>query len=114
MVLGGSKRRHTEWQCSLSAVYSIMMEKSAQPGELNLPSRTKLRCTLQLRGQVHSPHFYSTPVCTLWGRQGVEKRGWMGGGEGWGKRGTERNWKGGEWGMEEGQRAVKDKKRYVE
>ncbi len=56
------------------------MEKSAQPGEggggnarplsLNLPSRTKLWCTLQLRGQIHSPYFYSTPVCTLWGGRG--------------------------------------------
>jgi hypothetical protein len=31
-----------------------------------LPSRTKLQCTLQLRRQIHSPYFISTPLCTLW------------------------------------------------
>jgi hypothetical protein len=31
----------------------------------------KLQCTLQLRGQIHSPYFISTPVCTLWRRQQV-------------------------------------------
>ncbi len=66
---------YTEWQWPLSSVYSIMMEKIAQPGEggqgrrhplaLYLPSRTKLWCTLQLRGQIHSPYFYYTPLCTL-------------------------------------------------
>ncbi len=59
----------------LSGVHFIMMEKSAQPGEggvyahpllLYLPSCTKLWCTLHLRGQIHSPCFYSTPICTLW------------------------------------------------
>ncbi len=30
-----------------------------------LPSRTKLWCTLQLRRQICSPYFYSTPICTL-------------------------------------------------
>jgi hypothetical protein len=29
----------------------------AHPLSLYLPSRTKLRCTLQLRGQIHSPYF---------------------------------------------------------
>ncbi len=32
---------------------------------LFLPSRTKLQCTLELRGQLHSPYFISTPICTL-------------------------------------------------
>ncbi len=74
-MLLGNKRMHTEWQWSLSGVYSIMMEKSAQPGELNLPSRTKLWCTLQLRGQIHPPYFYSTPICTvLYGEAGGERR----------------------------------------
>jgi hypothetical protein len=51
------------------------MEKSARPREvggmhahplsLYLPSRTKLWCTLQRRGRIHSPYFYSTPICTL-------------------------------------------------
>ncbi len=31
-----------------------------------LPSRTMLWCKLQVRGQIHSPYFYSTPLCTLW------------------------------------------------
>ncbi len=79
---------YTEWQWPLSGVHSIMMEKFAQPGEggevhadtlsLYLPSRTKLRCMLQLKGQIHSPKiFYSIHICTLWlklrqmGTQGV-------------------------------------------
>jgi hypothetical protein len=33
---------------------------------LYLPSRAKLWCTLQLRGQIHFPYFYSTPMCTMW------------------------------------------------
>ncbi len=66
---------HTEWPLPFSGVHSIMMEKIAQSGEggcvrpplsLYLPSRTKLWCTLMLRGQVHSSYFYSTPICTLW------------------------------------------------
>jgi hypothetical protein len=36
------------------------------PLSLYLPSRTKLWCTLQLRGKIHSTYFYSTPICTLW------------------------------------------------
>ncbi len=31
----------------------------------HLPSRAKLRCTIQLRGQIYSPYFSSTPLCTL-------------------------------------------------
>ncbi len=52
-----------------------MMEKLAQssegvggarpPNSLYLPSRTKLQCTLQLRGQIHSPYFVSIPICIL-------------------------------------------------
>ncbi len=30
------------------------------------PSRIKLQCTLQLRGQINSSYFISTPLCTLW------------------------------------------------
>jgi hypothetical protein len=30
----------------------------AHPLSLHLPSRTKLQCTLQLRGQIHSPYFF--------------------------------------------------------
>ncbi len=36
------------------------------PLSLYLPSRAKLWCTLQLRGQMHSPYFSSTLICTLW------------------------------------------------
>jgi len=36
------------------------------PFHLYVPSRTKVWCTLQLRGPIHSPYFYSTPVYTLW------------------------------------------------
>ncbi len=40
----------------------------ALPLSLYLPSRTKLWCTLQLRGLITPPppHFSSTPICTLW------------------------------------------------
>jgi len=37
------------------------------PLSLYLPSRTKLLFTLQLRGQIHTPYFFSTPICTLCG-----------------------------------------------
>jgi hypothetical protein len=37
----------------------------AHPLLLYLPSRAKLWCTLQLRGQIHSPFFSSTPIFTL-------------------------------------------------
>ncbi len=36
----------------------------AHPLSLYLSSHTKLQCTLQLSGQIHSPYFYSTPMCT--------------------------------------------------
>jgi hypothetical protein len=38
----------------------------AHPLSLYIASRTKLSCMLQLRGQIHSPYFYSTPIRTLW------------------------------------------------
>ncbi len=59
-------------------ILSIMEEELAQVGEgegggctpsplsLYLPSRTKLLCTLQLRGKIHIPYSYSTSICTLW------------------------------------------------
>ncbi len=70
-------RVHTEWQWPLSGVHSIKIEKAAQtaqPGEgvgctptplsPNLPSHTKLWCTLQLRGQIHSPIYLLYPyIC---------------------------------------------------
>jgi hypothetical protein len=53
-----------------------MMEKSAQTGEdggacpppfsISTLMYKVVLCTLQLRGQIHSSYFYSTPVCTLW------------------------------------------------
>jgi hypothetical protein len=55
---------YTEWQRLLSGVHSIMMEKLAQAGEGgDTPTPfhyiyhhgPKLLCTLQLRGQLHSP-----------------------------------------------------------
>ncbi len=38
------------------------------PLSLYLSSLTKLWCMLQLRGQIHSPYFYSSfiHICTLW------------------------------------------------
>ncbi len=36
----------------------------ALPLSLYLPSLTKLWCTLELRGPIHSPYFSSTPICT--------------------------------------------------
>jgi hypothetical protein len=69
-------RVHTEWQWQLSCVHSITMVKSAQSDEgggalpslsLYLSSRAKLWCMLlQLRGQIHSPYFSATSLCTLW------------------------------------------------
>ncbi len=41
-------------------------EMHAQPLSLYLPPRAKLWCTLQLRGQIHSPYFSSTPIYILW------------------------------------------------
>ncbi len=40
----------------------------AHPLSIYLPSRTKLWCTLQLRGQINSHYFYSTPTFILWFR----------------------------------------------
>ncbi len=64
----------------LSAVHSIMTVKSAQPGEgggvhalplsLYLPSRAKLWCTLQLRGQIYTPPISPLPLFVLCGREG--------------------------------------------
>ncbi len=54
-------KEYTEWHWPLSVVHSIMVVKSAQPGEygvlaqplsLYLTSQAKLWCTLQLRGQI--------------------------------------------------------------
>ncbi len=70
---GYEHRVHTEWHWHLSGVHSIMMVNSAQPGKggvsmpspfHTIPSQTKL-CTLQLKRQIHSPYFSSTPICTL-------------------------------------------------
>ncbi len=44
------------WGCTLHTL----------PLSLYLPSRTKLWCAPLLRRQIHSPYFYSTPICTLW------------------------------------------------
>ncbi len=38
----------------------------AHPLSLYPPSRAKLWCTLQLKGQILSPYFSSTHICTLW------------------------------------------------
>jgi len=67
-------RVHKEWQLPLSSVHSIMMENLAQPGEGGgaRPSPftiSSITCkvaeyTLHLRGQIHSPYFYSTSICT--------------------------------------------------
>ncbi len=83
-ICSGSTEVFRRHQC-LIVVYAESTElqwplsdgKSGQAGEVGgaLPSpftlytvlsRTKLCCTLQLRGQIHSPYFYSTPLCTLW------------------------------------------------
>jgi hypothetical protein len=38
----------------------------AHPLSFHLPSHTKLQCSLQLSGQIYSPYFISTNICTLW------------------------------------------------
>ncbi len=67
---------YIEWQCPLSGIHSIMMENQPNPWwgwgmhtiplSLYVPSQAKLWSTLQLRGQIHSPYFSSTLICTLW------------------------------------------------
>jgi hypothetical protein len=61
-----SHRVHTEWRWPISGVHPItLLEKSALADEgggvhahplsaYYVPSRTKLQCTLLLRGQIHS------------------------------------------------------------
>ncbi len=63
---GDSTEYTQEWQRPLSSlpVHYIMMEKLSS---LYLPSRTKLWCTLQLRGQIHSLYFFSTPMYSVGG-----------------------------------------------
>ena len=68
-------RVHTEWQRPLSGIHSIMMEKLAQACEGGGCTPTPFRyiyhhvqicgVSLQLRGQIHTPYFYSTPICIL-------------------------------------------------
>ncbi len=63
-------RVHIEFQWPFSGVHYIMIimmvnQPSLVRGE-GLQSRAKLRCTLQLRGQMHSPYYSSTPIFTLW------------------------------------------------
>jgi hypothetical protein len=77
-IFGGTDHRvHTEWRLHIFGVHPIMMKKAALAGEGGgctptplslLPSRTKLQCTLQLRGQILSLYFFSTSTCTLWSR----------------------------------------------
>jgi hypothetical protein len=65
-------RVHTEWQLPLSDVHSITSDKLAQFGEGGgaRPPHSKL-CTLQVRRQIHSPYFYSTPIGILWFRHSL-------------------------------------------
>ncbi len=74
---------YTEWQQPLFGIYSIMMEKLAQAGKVggacpipfNLSKITyKVWSTLQLRGQIHSPFFYSN-LCVLCGVHCTAYRG---------------------------------------
>jgi hypothetical protein len=48
-----------------------MMENLFQAGDVGgggctAPFHYVLWCTLQLIGQIHTPYFSSTPICTLW------------------------------------------------
>ncbi len=72
---GSQSTVHTEWQWPLSGVHSIMLEKLAQAGEGGGCTPTPFHYiyhhvavygTLQLRWQIHSRYFISTPICTLW------------------------------------------------
>jgi hypothetical protein len=58
--------RRTGLHLSLSKKSSFYLPafEISRPCRLCLPSRTKLQCTLQLRGQIHS-HFISTLYFTL-------------------------------------------------
>ncbi len=69
------QRVHTECQRQLSDVHSIVMENSAQAGEGGggglhahslsqyQPSRTKLWCTLLLRGQIYTHPIFLLYLC---------------------------------------------------
>ncbi len=68
----------TEWQWPLSGVHSILMEKSAQPGEGGgaRPSPTpfhyiyfyvyKVVVYAPVEREDTKPYFHSTPMCTMW------------------------------------------------
>jgi hypothetical protein len=72
----GESKEYTEWQwATFWHTFHHDGKIFIQAGEgrvvhahhlsLYLQSRTKLWNMLQLRGQIHSPYFYSTPVCTV-------------------------------------------------
>jgi hypothetical protein len=79
-TVGCTHRVHTEWLWPISGVKSIVMENQPWPGRMGgdthplslyFPSRTKLQCTLHLRGHIRSQYFISTLYvlcgCTLLG-----------------------------------------------
>jgi hypothetical protein len=69
-----SPTEYTERQRPLSGVHSIMIEKLAQAGDGGgcTPTPSYIYHHVQscgvrsMRVQIHSPYFYSTPICTLW------------------------------------------------
>jgi hypothetical protein len=81
LFLVENHRVHTEWQWPFSGVHSIMMEKSAQSGEgatpftINTITYKAVVYAPAERADIHSPYFYSTPVCTLWLKHRTELEG---------------------------------------
>ncbi len=47
-------------------MWLVRLGVARPPLSLYLPSHIKLWCMFQLRGQIHSPYVYTTPICTLW------------------------------------------------
>ncbi len=79
--VGHAHRVHTEWQCPLSGVHSIMMVKSAclvRVGGAHPPLFTFLshhheqscgvRYSWEGRYTPHSPYFFSALICNHWSR----------------------------------------------
>ncbi len=76
MATGGHHRVHwvamtAFWRTfhhdgKISPDWCVWGRTHSLPLSLYLPSQAKLWFTLQLSERIHSPYFFSTPICTLW------------------------------------------------
>jgi hypothetical protein len=68
--LCGLDHRYTHRVATAAFLRTFHHDRKISPGWwLYLPSRTKLHCTLQLRGQIHSHYFICTHMYILCGLQ---------------------------------------------